>query len=127
MVRTYRVNVVTGQGGSGHYATYYALRAVAEQQGLPWTFQVTDMDDIITNLSQQKQIKNAYEMFGVSGHDLYNQMVKGGWTWLWPLKMHLNKLLVRLNHNIGVKFFETHWRDQQPDIVPPDETQPDVQ
>ena len=111
------INVITGQGGGGHYATYHAIRAVAEQQQLPWRFQVTDMDEIITELTQQNQIQNAYEMFGFSGHDLYNMMLKSGWTWLWPLKMRLNKFLVKLNYEVGVQFFEQHWREQQPDIV----------
>ncbi len=117
MAHKFIVNVVTGQGGEGHYATYRALKAVAEQQGLPWEFQVTDMDEIITGLSQAGDIKNAYEMFGFSGHDLYNLMVKGGWTWLWPLKMRMNKLLVKLNHSVGVGIFKEHWRRQQPDLV----------
>lgn len=111
------INIVTGQGGAGHYATYYAIRALAEQQNLPWKFQVTDMDEIITNLSERKQIENAYERFGFSGHDLYNLMVKGGWTWLWPLKMRLNKLLVKINHETGVKIFTEYWRQQRPDLV----------
>lgn len=112
-----KVNVVTGQGGGGHYATYHALCAVAEQQQFPWEFSVTDMDEIITNLAAQNQIQNAYEMFGISGHDLYNLMLKSGWTWLWPLKMWLNKFMVKLNHEVGVNFFEQHWRKQQPDLV----------
>ncbi len=111
------INVITGQGGGGHYASYHAIRAAAEQQQLPWEFQVTDMDDIITELTQQNQIQNAYEMFGFSGHDLYNIMLKSGWTWLWPLKMRLNKFLVKLNYEVGLQFFEQHWRKQQPDIV----------
>lgn len=111
------INVITGQGGGGHYASYHAIRAVAEQQQLPWEFQVTDMDEIITDLTQQNQIQNAYEMFGFSGHDLYNMMLKSGWTWLWPLKMRLNKFLVKLNYEVGLQFFEQHWRKQQPDIV----------
>ncbi|MEL6605399.1 MAG: glycosyltransferase [Cyanobacteria bacterium J06614_10] len=117
MTKTFRVSVVTGQGGGGHYATYDAVCAIAQQKSLPWEFQVTDMDDIITELSRAGEVKNAYEMFGISGHDLYNLMVKGGWTWLWPLKMRLNKLLVRLNHQIGIETFTKHWQQQQPDIV----------
>ncbi|MEL6157984.1 MAG: glycosyltransferase [Cyanobacteria bacterium J06627_32] len=117
MTKTFRVSVVTGQGGGGHYATYEALRAIAQRENLPWEFQVTDMDDIITELSQAGEVKNAYEMFGFSGHDLYNLMVKGGWTWLWPLKMRLNKLLVKLNYQIGIETFTRHWQEQQPDIV----------
>ena len=117
MSRQFTVNVVTGQGGAGHYATYYAIKAVAEQRHLPWRFQVTDMDEIIENLSAENQIQNAYEKFGFSGHDLYNLMVKGGWTWLWPLKMRLNKLLVKMNHAVGVDIFEAYWRSQSPDLV----------
>jgi UDP-N-acetylglucosamine:LPS N-acetylglucosamine transferase len=117
MKSKYVINVVTGQGGGGHYATYHAIRTLAAQQQLPWEFQVTDMDAIITGLSQQNQVKNAYELFGFSGHDLYNVMVKNGWTWLWPLKMRLNKFLVKLNHEIGIKLFEQYWREQDPDLV----------
>ena len=113
----YRINVVTGQGGGGHYAAYRALKAIAEQQNLPWEFQVTDTDDIVTRLSQQNKIQNAYEMFGISGHDLYNLMQKNGWTWLWPFKMRLNKYMMKLNYEAGCEFFEQHWHEQQPDLV----------
>ncbi|MEM9947790.1 MAG: glycosyltransferase, partial [Cyanobacteria bacterium P01_D01_bin.36] len=100
-----------------HYAAYRALAAIAQQQHLPWDFQVTDMDDIITALTAQNEIQNAYEIFGMSGHDLYNLMLKSGWTWLWPLKMRLNKFMVKLNYDAGFNFFEQHWQQQQPDIV----------
>ncbi|WP_045054795.1 MGDG synthase family glycosyltransferase [Aliterella atlantica] len=115
--KPFTINVITGQGGGGHYAMYNALKAIALEQNLPWEFQVTDMDDIVDSLAEQKQVVNAYNMMGFSGHDLYNMMMKSGWTWLWPLKMRLNKLLVKLNHDAGVKFFEQYWREQQPDLV----------
>ncbi|MDJ0734077.1 MAG: glycosyltransferase [Nostocaceae cyanobacterium] len=117
MKRKFSINVVTGQGGGGHYATYHAMRAIAEKEQLPWEFQVTDMDDIITGLSQENKVKNAYDMFGFSAHDIYNHMVKSGWTWLWPLLMRLNKLLVKLNYKMGVSLFEELWHQQQPDLV----------
>ena len=113
----YVINVITGQGGAGHYATYHALRAIAKQRQLPWQFQVTDMDEIIFKLSQQNKVKNVYDLFGFSAHDLYNSMVKKGWTWLWLLMMRLNKLLVKLNYKTGVSLFEQRWREQQPDLI----------
>ena len=115
--RKFLVNVVTGKGGGGHYATYHALRAVAEQQQLPWQFQVTDMDDIMASMTESKKVMNAYKLLGSSVSDLYNLMLKNGWTFLWPLQMRLNKLLVKLNYDAGVEFFENYWREQQPDLV----------
>ena len=115
--KEYAINVITGQGGAGHYATYHAIKAVIEQQKLPWQFQVTDMDEIITKLSRQNKLKNAYNLFGFSAHDFYNSMVQSGWTWLWLLMMRLNKLLVKLNYKMGVSLFEQRWREQQPDLI----------
>ncbi|MEM8805645.1 MAG: glycosyltransferase [Cyanobacteria bacterium P01_G01_bin.38] len=111
------INVVTGKGGGGHYATYHALRAIAQQRDLPWQFRVTDMDDIMESITQQREAFNLYKLLGSSVSDLYNQMLKRGWTWLWPLQMRLNKLLVKLNYKTGVEFFEGYWREQQPDLV----------
>jgi Monogalactosyldiacylglycerol (MGDG) synthase len=113
----FSINIITGQGGGGHYAAYRAICAIAEQYQLPWQIDVTDMDDIITELAQQNKVANAYEMMGFSGHDLYNLMLKSGWTWLWWLKMRLNKFLVKLNYQAGLEFFEQYWRDRQPDLV----------
>ncbi|MEM7593565.1 MAG: glycosyltransferase, partial [Cyanobacteria bacterium P01_A01_bin.83] len=113
----YVINVITGQGGAGHYATYHAIKTVVEQRQLPWQFQVTDMDEIIPKLSQQNKVKNVYDLFGFSAHDLYNSMVKKGWTWLWLVMMPLNKLLVKLNYKTGISLFEQRWREQQPDLI----------
>jgi hypothetical protein len=111
------INIVTGKGGGGHYATYHAIRAVAEEMQLPWHFQITDMDDIMASMTAQNKVVNVYNLLGFSVHDLYNLMLKSGWTWFWPLQMRLNKLLVKLNHDAGVRFFEQYWLNQQPDIV----------
>lgn len=115
--RKFIINIVTGKGGGGHYATYYALRAIAEQRQLPWEFQVTDMDDIMATMSEAPEVMNAYQLIGSSVSDLYNLMLKSGWTWLWWFQIRLNKLLVKLNYHRAVQFFEQYWQSQQPDMV----------
>jgi hypothetical protein len=115
--KEYTINVVTGKGGGGHYATYHAIRAIAEQQNLPWRFQVTDMDDIMASMTAEKKVMNAYNILGGSVHELYNRMLKSNWTWLWFFLIRLNKLLVKLNYDAGVRFFEPYWREHQPDLV----------
>ncbi|MEL6853709.1 MAG: glycosyltransferase [Cyanobacteria bacterium J06607_13] len=114
---TFKVNIVTGKGGGGHYATYHALKDLAQERSLPWQFQVTDMDDIMADMTQTKGSVNAYKWLGSSVSDLYNSMLKRGWTWLWPLQMRLNKLLVKLNFSFALSYFRHYWQQQQPDIV----------
>jgi 1,2-diacylglycerol 3-beta-galactosyltransferase len=115
--KEYTIEIVTGKGGGGHYATYHAIRAIAEQENLPWRFQITDMDDIMASMTAEKKVMNAYNLLGGSVHELYNRMLKSNWTWLWFFLIRLNKLLVKLNYDAGVRFFEQYWRDRQPDLV----------
>jgi len=44
-------------------------------------------------------------------------MQKTGWTWLHLLMIRLWKLLIRLNHDVGVRILSEYWREQQPDLV----------
>lgn len=115
--KKFLINVLTSRGGGGHYAAYHALHAIIEQQQLPWELRVTDIDEIVEGLAAQNKIVDFSKLSGISGYELYNRMQKSGWTWLWPLKMRLNKLLVKLNYNVGVSIFEQYWREQQPDLV----------
>ena len=115
--RRFKVNVVTGKGGGGHYATYRAIQHLAESRNLPWHFQTTDMDDIMAEMTQQTGSVNVYKWLGSSVSELYNNMLKRGWTWLWPLQMRLNKWLVQQNFSFAVNYFKDYWQQQQPDIV----------
>ena len=111
------IQIVTGRGGAGHYATYHAIREAAWLKQMPWQFQVTDMDDVMACMTQKKKVMNAYSLLGSSPSGLYNLMLKKGWTWLWPFLIRLNKLMVRLNYQAGVKFFKGYWQEQRPDLV----------
>jgi 1,2-diacylglycerol 3-beta-galactosyltransferase len=113
------INIVTIRGGGAHYATYNALSSIIEQKQLPWHLTMTDVDAIVERLVEQKRVVDVYsKLFGASAYDLYNKHVlKSGWTWFQPLMMHLNKVLIKLNHDVGVKIFEEYWREQQPDMV----------
>ncbi|WP_193195506.1 glycosyltransferase [Nostoc sp. MG11] len=113
-----QINVVTAWYGGAHYATYHAIRAIVEQQKLPWELRVTDVDELVESLTKQQKIVDIYKLLsGVTGGELYNRMLKSGWTWLHPLILWLDKLLFKLNYDAGVEFFAEYWRQQQPDLV----------
>lgn len=115
--KKFSINIVTGNSGGGHIATYNAICSIIEQQQLPWQTSVTDVDALAQRLAEGKKTLDIYRLFGTSGDQVLNQIMQSGWTWIHHLTMPFNKLLIKLNHDAGVRIFEEHWRKQQPDIV----------
>ena len=114
--KKFLINVVTGNSGGGHIATSNAISSIIEQQ-LPCQTSVTDVDVLAQRLAEGKKTLDIYRLFGTSGDQVLNQIMQSGWTWIHHLMMPFNKLLIKLNHDAGVKIFEEHWREQQPDMV----------
>ena len=112
-----KINFVVLRGGGGHYATYEALRAVIEQQRLPWNLSVTYADSIGERLAHQNQSLDIYKLFGTSSDEFYDLIQKNGWSWIYLLLIRLNKLLVKLNYQAGVQILAEQWRKQPPDLV----------
>lgn len=115
--KKFSINIVTGNSGGGHIATSNALCSIIEQQQLPWQISVTNVDAIVGRLLEQKNKLDIYKLFGTSGDKVQNQIMGSGWTWVHRLTMPLNKLLIRLNYDVGGRIIEEHWREQQPDLV----------
>ncbi len=116
--KEFLISVLTAWYGGGHYATCNALCSIIEQQQLPWQLKVIDVDETVERLTKQNKIVDVYKaLSGMTGGDLYNLMLKSGWTWLHPLILFLNQLMMRLNYDTGVKIFAEYWHQQQPDLV----------
>lgn len=114
--KKFLINIVTGNSGGGHIATSNAISSIIEQQ-LPCQTSVTDVDVLAQRLAEGKKTLDIYRLFGTSGDQVLNQIMQSGWTWIHHMMMPFNKLLIKLNHDAGVKIFEQHWREQQPDMV----------
>lgn len=112
------ISVVTAWYGGAHYATYNALNSIIEQQQRPWILNTVDVDELADLLLKQQKTVDVYKIIsGVSGGELYNRMLKSGWTWLHLPLLFLNKLLLKLNYDTGIKFGAQYWCEQQPDLV----------
>ena len=73
--------------------------------------------EIVNRLAEQKKIVDVHKLFGSRGDEFYKRILKSDWTWLHPLIRRIDKLLIKLNYNAGVKIFTEYWREQQPDMV----------
>ncbi|MFW6357780.1 MAG: MGDG synthase family glycosyltransferase [Chroococcales cyanobacterium] len=105
------------RGGGGHYATYKALRSIIEQQQLPWELNVTFADTIAEHLAAQNQSLDIYRLFGTNSDEFYDRIQQNGWSWVYRFLIRLNKLLIQLNYEAGVKILEENWRKKTPDLV----------
>ncbi|MEO1670744.1 MAG: hypothetical protein AAFR77_08140, partial [Cyanobacteria bacterium J06631_2] len=111
------IDVLVLRGGGGHYATYNALRAMVEQQKLPWELNAIFADAIAESLKEQNKTLDISQLLGTISDKFYDYIQKKGWGWIHLLTIHLNKLLIKLKHNLDVSLLESHWREQQPDLV----------
>ena len=111
------INFVISNGGGGHIATYNALCAIIEQLQLPWQLNLTKVEALAERLAAQKKTLDIYRLFGTTSDQVINQAQAKGWKLLQRLTMPLNKLLIKLHYDVGVKMLEEDWREQQPDLV----------
>lgn len=112
------IYVVVQGGGGGHHATYKALCAIVKQQQLPWKLTPIAAETIVERLTQQnKSLLNIYGFFGTNWTEVYDQILKKGLTWLFPLQAQLNKLLFKLNYDMGRTILEEEWQKRQPDLI----------
>ena len=111
------IDVLVLRGGGGHYATYNALRAIVEQQKLPWELNVIFADAIAESAKEPNKALDISKLLGTISDKFYDYIQKNGWGWIHLLTIHLHKLLIKLKHNLDVSLLEENWRKQQPDLV----------
>jgi 1,2-diacylglycerol 3-beta-galactosyltransferase len=115
--KKFSLNFVISNGGGGHIATYNALQAIIEQQQLPWQLSLTKVEELAARLAKQKKTLDIYRLLGTTSDEVINKAQKNEWKLLQRLTMPFNKLLIKLNYEVGVKMLEEDWREKQPDLV----------
>jgi 1,2-diacylglycerol 3-beta-galactosyltransferase len=109
--------IVASRSAGGHYATYVALRALIEQRQFSWKINVVDVDQFLDSVVKREKIFDVYRLFGTTGDQVIHRAQQKSWKFLQKLTTPLNKLLMKLNHKVGVKIAEEEFIQQQPDLV----------
>src|SRR5271169_5531015 len=97
--------------GGGHRAAATALGMAIEAQQRPWEVSLTNLQELLDSLD----ILRKYA--GVRIQDLYNSMLRTGWTLGSPQLLKVLQLTVRIYHRATVDLFEAHWKETEPDMV----------
>jgi 1,2-diacylglycerol 3-beta-galactosyltransferase len=97
--------------GGGHRSAANALREVIERERRPWEIRLVNLQEMLEPLDLFRKIT------GLRLEDVYNLMLKKGWTLGSPQLTRGMHFLIRLYHHRQVRMIEEHWRRARPDLV----------
>ncbi len=106
-----RVDFIFFDAGGGHRAAANALRQVIEQQGPPMEIRMVNLQEVLDAMDVFRKLT------GLRLQDIYNLMLKKGWTLGSPQLMVGMHWVIGLFHSKAVGLLEAFWRERRPDMV----------
>lgn len=97
--------------GGGHRAAATALSDVIRQRQFPWDLQMVSIQDLLDPIDFIRKST------GVPFQDVYNIMLRRGWTLGTAQMIPMMHGLIRASHDAQVRVLEDFWRKGRPDLV----------
>lgn len=104
------VDLIFIDAGGGHRAAAEALRLVMEEQG-GWNVRLVNLQELLDSIDLVRKLT------GVRMQDLYNLMLKKGWTLGTPQTVRVLQLFIRMLHPHQVRLLRAFWSSAHPDLV----------
>lgn len=105
------VHLVYFDAGGGHRSAANALRLVIERQQRPWEIQLVNLQELLDSLDVFRKLT------GLRLQDVYNLMLKKGWTLGSPQLTAGMHVVIRLYHRKQIALLEKFWRGARPRMV----------
>ena len=106
-----RLDFLFFDAGGGHRAAANALEQVMEKQGRPFAIRLVNLQEVLDSIDVFRKLT------GIRLQDLYNVMLKKGWTLGSPQLTAGMHLVIRLFHPPAVRALVKFWRESRPDMV----------
>ena len=106
-----KVDFIFFDAGGGHRAAANALRQVMERQESPLEVRLVNLQEVLDAMDVFRKVT------GLRLQDIYNLMLKKGWTLGSPELMVGMHWVIRLFHSRTVRLLEAFWRERRPDMV----------
>ncbi len=106
-----KLDFVFFEAGGGHKAAAHALKSVIEQEQRDWQVRLVNLQEILDPLD----IFRKYT--GIRMEDVYNTLLKKGWTLGTPQLTVAMHGLIRLYHRGQVRLLKQFWSEGERDIV----------
>jgi len=106
-----RLDFIYFDAGGGHRAAANALMQVMEAQGRPFLIRLVNFQELLDSMDLFRKLT------GLRLQDIYNLMLKKGWT-LGSAQLTAGMhLMIRLSHRQQVRILERFWRESRPDMI----------
>ena len=99
------------EAGGGHRAAAQALHQVIESQGRAWDVQLVNLQELLLELDV------ARKWFNIHMEDIYNLLLKKGWTLGMAQMKKVLVAVVRFYHRAEVRELSRHFAARRPDLV----------
>jgi UDP-N-acetylglucosamine:LPS N-acetylglucosamine transferase len=106
-----RISLVFFDAGGGHRNAATALQVEMERQGLPFEATLVNLQEVLDPLDILRKLT------GLRIQDLYNKMLRHGWTLGSPQLMRFLQVVIRSYHGASVKVLKKFWLETRPDLV----------
>jgi len=106
-----KIEFVYFDAGGGHRSAATSLKAVMESQKRPWEVQLFNLQEHLDALDFVRGLTR------VRMQDVYNQMLRHGWTLGSTQIMRVLQATIRLYHPLLVRRLAEYWGESRPEMV----------
>jgi hypothetical protein len=111
MAHTAKIDLLYFNAGGGHRAAATALESLIRAQNRPWLIRLVNLNEILLATDVLKKV------FGMGLEDIYNLLLRKGWTLGSTQLVPVMHRLIRLFHGREVQLISDFWRRETPDMV----------
>lgn len=109
--RRRRIHLIFFDAGGGHRNAATALQLQIERMGLPLDVDLVNLQEVLDPLDVLRRLA------GIRIEDMYNKMLRNGWTLGSPQLMRVLQAVVRAYHGPTVRLLEQYWREHPADLL----------
>lgn len=106
-----KLTIVFHHAGGGHRNAAEALKSTLSAQQHPWDVSLLDIQE------QLDRIDIVRQSTGVRIQDVYNQILRRGWTRFTPQLLKVLQTTIRVYHSKIVRLLRTYWAEHPADLV----------
>jgi UDP-N-acetylglucosamine:LPS N-acetylglucosamine transferase len=109
--RRRRIHLIFFDAGGGHRNAATALQVQIQRQGLPLDVTLVNLQEVLDPLDILRKLT------GIRIQDMYNKMLRNGWTLGSPQLMRVLQFVVWTYHAPSVRVLEQYWKEHPADMV----------